>query len=210
MNRAIGLPYILIMVMLMLDNLNIGKIDMESTTFDGTSDLNSTEYATATDPMLSAFIGTYSLVILVIAIVAIVALWKVFTKAGKPGWAAIIPFYNVYVMLQIVGRPSWWLLLFFIPLINIVISVVLALDIAKSFGRSSMFGILANFILSPIGYLIIGFGSAQYVGPAAATGGPTPPAAPMLPTTPPQNPQAPQQPTPQPPRPPQTPPAGSL
>lgn len=171
---------------------------MESTTLDGTTYSTSTEYSTATDPMVSAFIGTYSLVILAIAVVAIVALWKVFTKAGKPGWAAIVPFYNLYVMLQIVGRPAWWLLLFFIPFVNLVISVVLSLDIAKAFGRSPMFGILANFLLSPVGYLIIGFGSSSYVGPVATPGGP---AAPSVPT-PPAAPQAPQ--------PPQTPPAGSL
>lgn len=60
----------------------------------------------------------------------IIAMWRIFTKAGQPGWAAIIPFYNIYVLMKVVGRPGWWLILFLIPLVN--------------------------------------FGSARYLGPAAA------------------------------------------
>jgi len=105
---------------------------------------------------------------LAIAVVCIAAVWKVFAKAGQPGWAAIIPIYNVYIMLKIIGRPAWWIILMLIPIVNIVIAVIVAMDMAKSFGQSAVFGIVLLFLFSIIGYLILGFGSAQYVGPAAA------------------------------------------
>ena len=108
--------------------------------------------------------------VLVIAILVflIASIWKVFVKAGQPGWAAIVPIYNVVVMLRIVGRPLWWIVLFFIPLVNLVIGIILHIDLAKSFGKSAGFGVglaLLGFIFFPI----LGFGDARYVGPAALT-----------------------------------------
>ncbi len=91
------------------------------------------------------------------------AFWRVFTKAGKPGWAAIIPIYNVFVLLQIANRPAWWLLLMFIPLVNIVVSFIVVMDIARSFGKGAGFG-LGLYFLGPIFYPILGFGSAEYSG----------------------------------------------
>lgn len=107
------------------------------------------------------------LVELAIVVLIIAGLWKVFSKAGKPGWAAIIPIYNVIVMLEICGRPIWWIILFLIPCVNIVISLIVFIDLAKSFGKDAVWGVLLwlfGFIFIPI----LGFGSAQYVGPAAA------------------------------------------
>ncbi|PRY43901.1 DUF5684 domain-containing protein [Umezawaea tangerina] len=101
-------------------------------------------------------------------ILAIVALWKIFTKAGKPGWAAIIPFYNIYTMLKVAGRPGWWLILYIIPIVNIIISIVVAIDLAKSFGKSGVFGFFGLWMFSIIGYLMLAFGNANYHGPAAA------------------------------------------
>ena len=112
-----------------------------------------------------------SLIYLVIAVIVIASLWKVFTKAGKPGWAAIIPIYNLYVLLQIVGRPWWWLLLMLIPIVNFIIAIIVYIDLAKSFGKGVGFGIgllFLSFIFLPI----LGFGDAQYVGPVAAQGSP--------------------------------------
>ncbi|NLT71534.1 MAG: signal peptidase I [Verrucomicrobiaceae bacterium] len=101
-------------------------------------------------------------------VVLIVALWKIFTKAGKPGWASIVPFYNIIVLLEIVGRPLWWFVMLLIPLVNIVFAFLLAIDLAKSFGKGIGFA-MGLIFLSPIFYPILGFGGARYQGPAAAT-----------------------------------------
>ena len=113
--------------------------------------------------------GTFLIIMLALAVVFIIGMWKVFAKAGQPRWACIIPIYNIYVLTQIAGRPGWWVLLFFIPLVNIVISLLLAIDIAKSFGQSAAFGVILLFLLSGIGYLVLGFGNYRYQGPAALT-----------------------------------------
>lgn len=109
------------------------------------------------------------IVYLAIAVVCIMGYWKVFVKAGQPGWAILIPFYNIYVLLKIAGRPGWWLLLCLIPIVNIGIAIVVAIDIAKSFGQSTVFGVVLLFLLSVIGYLILGFGNYRYLGPSRAT-----------------------------------------
>ena len=101
---------------------------------------------------------------LVVVVFIVAAMWKVFTKAGKPGWAAIIPFYNIYVLCKIAGRPGWWLVLFIIPLVSIVISIIVALDVAKAFGKGGAFGFFLLWLLPIIGYPILGFGSAPYQG----------------------------------------------
>lgn len=104
-----------------------------------------------------------------IVVFEIAALWQVFVKGGRPGWAAIIPIYNIYVLLKIVGRPGWWLILYIIPIVGFIVWIIVSIDLAKSFGRSSGFAvglIFLPFIFIPI----LGFGSATYVEPAA--GGP--------------------------------------
>ena len=82
---------------------------------------------------------------LVLAIVEIVGMWKVFVKAGKPGWGAIIPFYNLYLLCKIAGRPGWWWALGLIPflggLIWFILSLIVSLDIARYFGKSGGFGV---------------------------------------------------------------------
>jgi hypothetical protein len=103
------------------------------------------------------------------AILLIVAMWKVFTKAGQPGWASIIPIYNLYIWCKIVGRPGWWILLMLIPLVNIIVGIILCIDMAKSFGKGVGFGI-GLALLGVIFVPILGFGSAQYQGPSASPG----------------------------------------
>jgi hypothetical protein len=99
-------------------------------------------------------------------VLAVIATWKIYTKAGQPGWAAIIPIYNWLVLLRIIGRPWWWLLLLLVPFLNIVIYIIMMLDLAKSYGRGVGFAI--GLIVFPVIWLLIlGFGSSQYVGPAA-------------------------------------------
>ena len=89
-----------------------------------------------------------------------------FTKAGKPGWAAIVPLYNVIVLFEIVGKPIWWIALFLIPGVNLVIAIMAGIEMAKFFGRGTGFGVglaLLGFIFFPI----LGFGDARYLGPQA-------------------------------------------
>ncbi len=103
---------------------------------------------------------------LVFAIIIIVAGWRIFEKAKKPGWAILIPFYNIYIMLKIVGRPGWWLILFFIPIVNFIIHLIVALNLAKSFKRSTAFGIFFLWLFPIIGFLVLGFGKSKYNGPS--------------------------------------------
>lgn len=110
------------------------------------------------------------LVVLPIIIVSLISMWKLFTKAGKPGWASIIPIYNTIVELEIIGRPVWWIFLMFIPFVNLVISIIIIIDLAKSFGKDTGFAILLLF-LPIIGLPMLAFGKSQYVGPAAAAAG---------------------------------------
>lgn len=104
----------------------------------------------------------------VVFLIVVIGLWKVFEKADEPGWAAIIPIYNYYILLKIVGRPWWWLLLLLIPLVNFFVTIIVAIDLAKSFGKDVVYGIVLLWFFSVIGFMILGFGDAQYLGPAAA------------------------------------------
>ena len=113
---------------------------------------------------------------LLVALLLIVAMWKVFTKAGQPGWASIIPIYNLYIWCKIVGRPWWWILLMLVPFVNFIICIILCIDLAKSFGKGVGFGI-GLALLGIIFFPILGFGSAQYQGPAAGGLTPAPQAA---------------------------------
>jgi hypothetical protein len=106
---------------------------------------------------------------LAFAVLMIAALWKIFTKAGQPGWAAIIPIVNTYFTCKVAGRPGWWVILMFIPFVNLIIWIILCIDVAKSFGKGAGFGI--GLLLLPIIFFpILGFGNAQYQGPSASPG----------------------------------------
>jgi hypothetical protein len=105
--------------------------------------------------------GFLIIVWLAIAIFYFVTMWKVYVKAGQPGWGIFIPFYNVYLLLKIAGRPGWWLILYFIPIVNIIIDIIVAIDIAKNFGKGTGFG-WGLFFLGFIFFPILAFGSATY------------------------------------------------
>lgn len=101
---------------------------------------------------------------LALTIFLIAAMWKVFEKAGQPGWASIIPIYNFYVMTKIGGKPGWWTLMLFIPGVNIIFVIWLDNMISKSFGKDE--GFTAGLVLlGAIFWPILGFGSAKYLGP---------------------------------------------
>ena len=123
--------------------------------------------------------------IIAIYVVAVIGLWKMYVKAGRPGWAAIIPVYNWWVWVEIIGRPRWWfwallayILLSWIPIVGFILGIAMfvlfllgCLDMAKCFGKGTGYGI-GLWLLSMVFMPILGFGDAQYVGPVAA--GPAP------------------------------------
>ncbi|MHB1615384.1 MAG: DUF5684 domain-containing protein [Actinomycetes bacterium] len=98
-----------------------------------------------------------------VLVFSIVVDWLIFRKASQPGWASIIPFYNLYIMLKIVGRPWWWILLSFLPFVGFAIGVIVCVDLGMSFARSTPF-IFGMIFLPFIFYPILAFGSARYVG----------------------------------------------
>ncbi len=102
-----------------------------------------------------------SFIYFVLLVLIIISWWKVFTKAGKPGWASIIPIYNIIVLLDIVKRPVWWLILLLIPIVNIVIGIIVIFDLAKAFGKGTGFA-LGLLFLGIIFLPILAFGDAQY------------------------------------------------
>jgi len=110
--------------------------------------------------------GLFFLLYLAVLVVVIAGLWKTFEKAGQPGWGAIIPIYNTYLLLKIADRPVWWLLLLFIPVINFLVLILVSIDIAKNFGKGLGFGLGLAF-LSFIFYPLLGFGDATYGGGSA-------------------------------------------
>lgn len=116
--------------------------------------------------------GLASAVILVLGLVGYVlgslGLMGVFTKAGKPGWAAFVPIYNLVVLLEVVGRPLWWLVLFLVPGVNVVALIIVMHDLSKSFGHDVGFTI-GLILLGLVFTWILWLGSSTYRGPAAAT-----------------------------------------
>ena len=116
-----------------------------------------------------------SLLMLAFYVLVVIGLWKTFVKAGHPGWAAIIPFYNIYILVKIAGRPTWWFwvilagsLLGWIPIVGWILLIaiwvmwlLLSLDVAKNFGQGTGFGILL-WLFSGILFLVLGFGNYQY------------------------------------------------
>jgi hypothetical protein len=115
----------------------------------------------ATDIGQIGFSSTFLIFWCGIAILSIAGMWKVFEKAGEPGWAAIVPIYNVWVLLRIARQPWWMIFLFIIPLINIIMFLIVGLAVAKNFGRGAGFGLGLTF-LGFIFYPILGFGDARY------------------------------------------------
>lgn len=117
--------------------------------------------------IFAAFFLAYIIIALIISVIVIVGMWKVFEKAGKPGWAALIPIYNVIIMLEIVGKPMIWLLWLLIPCTSFIFGIWLTNLMSKSYGKSEGFTvglIFLGFIFWPI----LGFGDARYLGPSAA------------------------------------------
>lgn len=120
-------------------------------------------------------LGIMIVVYLAVIVLMIAAMWKTFAKAGEPGWAAIIPIYNQWVLTKISGAGTLWFVMMFLPFINFVAIILVSLGVARSFGKSDGFGIGLIF-LSFIFYPILAFGDAEYVGPGGAAAATLPPA----------------------------------
>lgn len=98
---------------------------------------------------------------MVVCIIMIVSMWKIFKKAGKNGWEAIIPIYNIIVLLEICKIDLWQIVLFIIPIANIYIMFKIYIELAKKFGKSTGFGVFTVFF-PIIGLPILAFGDAEY------------------------------------------------
>jgi uncharacterized membrane protein YhaH (DUF805 family) len=121
----------------------------------------SSNYETSAGGTMGGMVG--GVIGLVVAVLMIAAMWKVFSKAGRPGWAAIIPIVNTYFLCKVAGRPGWWVILMFIPFVNLIIWIIVCIDVARNFGKGTGFGIGLAF-LGFIFYPILDFGSATYQG----------------------------------------------
>lgn len=97
-------------------------------------------------------------------VLAVVALWPVFAKAGRPGWGALVPIYNTYLLTKIAGHHGATVLLFFVPVVNLVWAVVVALGVGRAFGKGALFSIVLLWLLAIVGFLVLGYGSSRYVG----------------------------------------------
>ena len=146
--------------------------------------------------IIAILFGAFLIPFLILIAIYVIANWKIFEKAGQPGWAAIIPIYSWIVMLDVQGRPKWWVIWYLIPFVNYVSALVMfiiqCLDYAKRFGKDGGF-VAGLILLNPIFLLILAFGSAQYQGVSAAAAPPAdPPAAPPAdpPAAPPADPPA--------------------
>lgn len=145
--------------------------------------------STSVSPLLSA---TFFIPFLLILLIVVISQWKIFEKAGKPGWASIIPVYNSYVLFEITGYPAWLAILLVIPFVNFIAGIVgllASFKLAKLFGKSDAFAVM-NVLFPFITYPILGFGKAQFQGtdstmPSATsvnTAAPVIPATPLYPT----------------------------
>jgi|ERR1035437_162226 hypothetical protein len=111
------------------------------------------------------FLAIVPFVFFALVVVMIVSMWKIYTKANQPGWASIIPFYNMIAMLQMIKKPTWWVIFMFIPFANFIVGIIVLIDIAKVFGKGIGFTIGLVF-LPFIFYPILAFGKSVYTAPA--------------------------------------------
>ncbi len=113
---------------------------------------------------LFAFFGIFTIFFMLIFVLIIVSMWRIYQKAGQPGWASIVPIYNYIVLLEMIGKPTWWILLLFIPFINVIFIIIIFHNLSKSFGQD--IGFTLGLIFLPfIFYPILAFGNYSYLKP---------------------------------------------
>jgi Family of unknown function (DUF5684) len=104
--------------------------------------------------------------IIVLTVVMIVVYWMIYEKAGQPGWASIVPFYNTYVLIvNILQMPPFWFWGLLIPILNIFVAIplifMIPFKLAEKFGKGGLFG-LGLLFLQPIFLALLAFGPAKY------------------------------------------------
>lgn len=104
----------------------------------------------------------FVLIYIGIIVLMITSVWKVFTKANQPGWAAIVPIYNIIIMLEVAKKPTWWVAMYFIPIANFIFMIMTLNGISKNFGKDEGFTVGMVF-LGIVFWPILAFGNAQYV-----------------------------------------------
>ena len=113
--------------------------------------------------MLAVSIGLF----VVLGVLMVASGWMVYAKAGQPGWASLVPIYSLWVFLKMVGKPGWWILLFMIPVVDVILPLILIDRLAKAFGKKSSYAV--GLLLLPFIFLpMLAFGDANYLGPNAA------------------------------------------
>lgn len=117
----------------------------------------------AAQPVKPALPLTFMLLMLAVCVLIIAAQWIIFQKAGQAGWKCLVPFYNAYILMQIAGKPGWWMFLLFIPLVGVAIMLFAMLSLAKKFGRSELFGV-GLLLLPMIFFPLLAFGGSDYEG----------------------------------------------
>lgn len=120
------------------------------------------DYNFYTDQMSSGQSTASSIGSFIVYVIAVIALWRIFTKAGRPGWLAIIPIVNVIVLVQVSGHSGWSALLFLVPIVGFVWAIVVSIHVAQNFGKGGAFGFFLLWLFSIIGYLILAFGASTY------------------------------------------------
>jgi hypothetical protein len=130
----------------------------------------STASPAATDPAVAGILMVIIAIVFAISLalgaIMIISMWRLYTKAGRPGWASIVPFYNQIVMIKIIGRPLWWFAMMFVPFANIVFSVMIMLEFVKSYGKDTWFGVASLFFPYVIFPIMAFDKNIRYVGPA--------------------------------------------
>lgn len=109
-----------------------------------------------------AFLGIWIIFALALTVFLIICNWKIYKKAGREGWEAIVPIYNIIVKFQFLNIPMWVLILCFIPGANAAVPIITAINMAKKFGKNGGFAVGLIF-LPIIFYPILAFGDAMYV-----------------------------------------------
>ena len=111
---------------------------------------------------ITALSQQYGFFAIIWYVIVAIALWRVFSKAGYPGILAIIPIVNVFVLVKVSGYSAWMTLLYLIPIVNFIFGIVMAFRLGERFGKGGVFSFFLLWLIAPIGYLILGFGGADY------------------------------------------------